>query len=129
MSAGIDITPRAEAIARGLIAPGNAKALRRVAGNYLKLFCGNAIHFWIRGDGHRGFRARDDGAKVVELAADLLDAMANAGDAPEGRAINLTPRLACPADDPAISDAYDKPWRPDDWINPSRAAAPERLRR
>jgi hypothetical protein len=75
MSAGIDITPRAEAIARGLIATGKAKAVQRVAGNYVKLFAGNAVHLWIRGDGAAGYRVHDDGANVDERAREFLATM------------------------------------------------------
>jgi hypothetical protein len=41
MSEDTEIGVSAEAVARGLIATGTAKAVQRYSGNYLKLFCGN----------------------------------------------------------------------------------------
>jgi hypothetical protein len=104
-----------------MIMAGVAKAVQRVGGGYLKLFAGNATHVWIRGDAGRGYRIMGDGAEVAELSPEFLDAMVTVGETDQGLAVDLSPKMPTPEDDPAIYDSFDHPWKPDDWVNPVRA--------
>jgi hypothetical protein len=117
-----DVIERAEAVARGLIASGTAKAVQRIDGGYRKIMAGNAIHYWVRDDGHRGFRVHDDGAEVVELTAAFLDEMAAAGQTEAGIAADLEPRFPSPSEDPSLYDAFDYRWLPPDFKKPVRSA-------
>lgn len=127
-NSGTEITDRAQACARGMIMAGVAKAVQRVSGGYIKMFCGRATHVWIRGDLGRAYRIMDDGADVAELSSEFLDAMVTVGRTDRGREVDLSPQMPTPEDDPSIYDAYDTPWRPDDWVNPIGAALRDRKR-
>ncbi len=121
--------PQAQAIARGLISTGKAKAPQDFwAGGYIKMFAGNAVHFWVRDDGQAIYRVVDDGATEEEMPAAFLDEMAAAGASPEGQAIELKARMPSPQDDPSIYDAYDTPYRPPGWVNPAMVNPPDDLR-
>jgi hypothetical protein len=88
------------------------------AGGFIKLFAGNAVHYWVRNDGGAVYRvANNDGTTEEQMSIKFVDEMALAGNASDGKAVELVPQMPSPKDDPSLYDDWDFPYTPPGWVN------------
>jgi hypothetical protein len=125
-------SPRANAIVRGLLITNHARIRHMTMGGFAWLISteigpGGAPHYWVAYDGSRIIRSFPDHTDET-LPTEFVDAMAAAGDSPEGRTVELAPgRMPTPREDPSLYDSFDYSYRPPGYT--TGIAIPPRIQR